>query len=152
MKNILFVCTGNTCRSPMADGLFENMIENNKDNYSNISHTSAGIYVFGGERPTDEAIKVMAEEGIDISQYRSKGLTEKMVEDADVVFVMTKNHKNYMRNSYPSASEKIFTLKEYAYGKEDDIIDPFGEGMEVYRKVKEDIKDALEEILQKMRG
>jgi protein-tyrosine phosphatase len=75
-----------------------------------------------------------------------------MVEDADVVFVMTKNHKNYMRNSYPSASEKIFTLKEYAYGKEDDIIDPFGEGMEVYRKVKEDIKDALEEILQKMRG
>lgn len=54
-----------------------------------------------------------------------------------------------MRNSYPSASEKIFTLKEYAYGKEDDIIDPFGEGMEVYRKVKEDIKDALEEILQK---
>jgi len=144
--NILFVCTGNTCRSPMAQGLLDDMA---KKRGLNLEVKSAGIFALDGQRASEEAVEVLKEEGIDISNYKANIIYEDLVEDADLILTMTKSHKEALLSKYDFLKGKVFTLKEYAYGIEEDVLDPFGKSVDVYRRTKEDIKKALEEIIKK---
>ncbi|QQY79189.1 protein-tyrosine phosphatase [Keratinibaculum paraultunense] len=144
--NILFVCTGNTCRSPMAQGLLDDMA---KKKGLNLEVKSAGIFTLDGQRASEEAVEVLKEEGIDISNHKANIIYEDLVEDADLILTMTKSHKETLLSKYDFLKGKVFTLKEYAYGIEEDVLDPFGKSVDVYRKTKEDIKKALEEIIKK---
>jgi protein-tyrosine-phosphatase len=83
--NILFVCTGNTCRSPMAEGLFKDMLK--KNNIDNIRVSSAGISVFPGEQANEKAIKALKEKGIDIRSHRARQAIEE-IDKADLIWAM----------------------------------------------------------------
>ena len=149
--NILFVCTGNTCRSSMAEGLFRHMIiENGLEDEINVE--SAGVYALSGESASNQAIEAMRKQSIDISNHRSRQLTKEMIENADLILTMTNSHKKAILSMDNRAREKTYTLTEYAYGegRNTDIMDPYGAPVQVYEKSLIEIKNALIKILEKI--
>lgn len=150
IKSVLFICTGNSCRSIMAEGLLKKYLkELGKDN---ITVHSAGIMPVDGMSPTTETIEVMKKEGVDVSKFKAKYLTADMIRKADIILVMESFHKNEVLNKVPEAAAKTFLLKEFGNGEEHNpvrlgIKDPIGKPMEDYRHVLVTIKTEIERIV-----
>lgn len=160
IKTILFVCTGNTCRSAMAEGMFKKMLEEKTKGNSKIEVISAGISALPGISPTFEAISVMFEQGIDISQHYAQELQEELIKKADLILVMTNEHKEYIHKEFPFAQNKTFLLKKFTINNKSksnqnndrnyEIIDPIGRKIEFYRIIARELKNNLEKILDKI--
>ena len=140
--NILLICTGNTCRSAMAEGILNKIISNNGAN-DKFTVLSAGISVFSPTKASDNAILTLKDMGIDISSHISTQLTEEMIHDADIILTMTASHKQIIKNVCDEITDKIYTLMGYAYGTDKDISDPYGMDLETYKKCAKEIYDAL---------
>ena len=147
--NILLVCTGNTCRSAMAGGLFEKAIDDDYDGCINIE--SAGINVYVPTPASENAVKIMEEMDVDISDHISRQVTKEDIEEADLVLVMTLSHRNTLIDLYPQFSDKIYTIPEYAYGSDDEISDPFGGDEDEYRECAKELKEAIDVIYSKVK-
>lgn len=145
---ILFVCSGNTCRSPMAAALCESMVaqklgvEINQLRDRNIVVTSAGASASVGSPPTAEAVAVMSEQGLDVSNHQSRPLTTDDVNRADYVFCMTASHVDAVLTLVPGASRKVRMLDA-----DGDIADPIGADKEVYRACAQRMRQALAQRL-----
>lgn len=140
---ILFVCTGNTCRSAMAAAMLNDIaVKNDLD----VLIDSAGVFAEIGAKATDEAVKAMAARGIDLSGHRTKPLTDELINAADIILVMTGAHKQLIASMAP---DKVYTLMEYA-GEDGDISDPFGGDDEEYEQTAAEIYDALVDIAEKL--
>src|SRR5258705_13893483 len=116
MKTILFVCTGNVCRSPMAEGILRHALQGRGD----YRVMSAGLGAMEGQPPSPYAVQAVRELGIDISSQRSRMLTPELESQADFIFGMTHNHIDTVMLLYPQAAEKTFLLREF-----DDTLDFF---------------------------
>ncbi|HYY13938.1 MAG TPA: low molecular weight protein arginine phosphatase, partial [Chthoniobacterales bacterium] len=146
MKSILFVCTGNICRSPIAEGLFRALIGNRKD----IEVASAGVHAVRGQPPSLYAVQVCEDEGIDITRLRSQPLTATLVEHATHIFAMTGAHLETIQMLFPHGSEKSFLLREFEEPGTTvwrDVPDPIGLGRDVYEDCARTIKNALPSVL-----
>ncbi|HAE92070.1 protein-tyrosine phosphatase [Tissierella praeacuta DSM 18095] len=141
---ILFICTGNTCRSPMAEGILKFMIEKNN---LNIEVESAGISVFHGDNASKNSIEAMKKIGIDISRHRAKQIHGELVNDARLILTMSKSHKDFIILNFPRSRDKVFTLLEYAYKLDKDVVDPFGGRLTVYENTRDEIYRAIEKII-----
>ncbi|MCT4592755.1 MAG: low molecular weight protein arginine phosphatase [Anaeromicrobium sp.] len=147
--NILFVCTGNTCRSPMAEGLMKKLIE--KHNL-NINIYSAGIFTMDGLSPSENSILAMEEIGINIRDYKSNTITKELINKSHIILTMTKNHKEKILQIIPEISNKLYTLKEYTKIKAySDISDPYGQNLNVYKACRDEINRALEMIISELK-
>ncbi len=146
MKTILFVCTGNVCRSPMAEGLMRDLLKERED----TQIVSAGLGAMDGQAPSEFAVLVMDELRIDISYYRSQALRVPLVDQADFIFTMTRQQQDAIHAIYPAAAEKTFVVREFedteVIGK--DISDPIGQSIEVYRRTRDQIRAALPGIVE----
>ncbi len=152
MKTILFVCTGNTCRSSMAEGLFRDMVKN-RGLQDELNIESAGVFAASGQPASSQAIEAMKRQSIDINSHRARQLTKEMIEKADLILTMTNNHKRAIISMDSEAAGKIFTLSEYAYEdktKHTDIGDPYGFPVEEYEKSLMEIKNALINVIEKL--
>src|SRR4029077_14828021 len=101
VKSVLFVCTGNICRSPIAEGLFRRMLGNRKD----IEVVSAGVHAVRGQPPSLYAVEVCAEGGVDISNLRSQPLTAALIDRATHIFAMTGAHLETIQTLFPHGAE-----------------------------------------------
>lgn len=140
---ILFVCTGNTCRSPMAAALMNKIAE---DNDMDVKCTSAGIFVRPKDKISKNAVLAMKDYGIDISSHTARQLSEEMINETDLLLTMTDGHKAMISSIAP---DKIYTICEYA-GYEGEIHDPFGGDKNLYKQVADDIYDCLTDIAEKI--
>ena len=141
---ILFVCTGNICRSPMAEAYFKYLCEKNKKN--KIDVVSAGIFAENNLPASSEAIKTMSSYGIDISKHKSRQITKELVKSSDVLVVMTKSHKSAILSSFGVVSGKTFLLHKFDNSKKD-VFDPFGGSFDTYNKCFLEMKKALDNLL-----
>ena len=147
--NILFVCTGNTCRSPMAEGLLKKIAE---DNDFEVEICSGGMNANEGSRANANAILALEKYGVDISGHVSKNVDAQTIADADVILTMTAAHKEMLLYLFGGAAEeKTYTLLEYA-GLDGDIDDPYGGDIDVYEKCAWEINNALLNVYEAVRS
>ena len=149
-KKILFVCTGNTCRSVMAQGLLKNMLRG--EGIEDVKVSSAGIAALSSYGIYGILEKVLKEEDIEISNHKPTQVTPQIVKDADLILVMERRHKQAILEMAPEVENRVFLLKEFAGEKENlDIPDPIGQPEEAYRKRLQEIKGYLLKILKKIK-
>ena len=144
---VLFVCTGNTCRSPMAHGILRKMAEEERLDYMDVE--SAGIGTYDGYPPSTFAYQTALRDNVDISDIHSTQLTPELMKEADIVIAMAMNHCDRMYSLYPENFHKVYMLKAFPDKEADDslsVADPIGLDMKFYKKTYAEIKQELQRI------
>ncbi len=148
MVKILFVCTGNSCRSPMAAALFQKMA---KSEGLDVEVKSCGTATLSGLSASKPAIEVLRREGIDISGHKAVPVNSQLVNWADVILVMEEKHKEDIIEKFPQVRGKVYLLTEFADQERKDIVDPIGKPSEVYEGLVLDLKYYLEKIIRRFK-
>jgi len=144
-KTALFVCTGNICRSPMAEGLMRRLLGDRKD----IRVMSAGVNAIRGQPASLHTVDVLRALGIDLTQFRSQPLTDYLVAQATWIFAMTRSHLDTIHLLFPEAADKAFLVCEFdpKLAAILDIPDPIGMGLDAYERTRDILNRALPSVL-----
>ena len=148
MVRILFVCTGNTCRSPMAAALLQDRLKawGVADQFT---VSSAGIAAWTGQAASTSAVEVMAQQGISLKEHSARQIDNRQVYASDLILALTVSHKESLLCIAPGARNRIFTLGEYA-GKPGDVTDPMGRTREIYQACANQLTELIEAARDKI--
>ncbi len=141
MEQIVFVCTGNTCRSPMAEGLFRAFDGQAR---TGLTAQSAGLFAHEGLPASENAVLAAKEYGADLTAHHARQLTQQIAQDAVYLVCMTAAHYDRLIEAFPWAEDKVFTLAAR------DVSDPFGGTLEIYRACAAQLRDDVEALIQNL--
>lgn len=148
IKRVLFVCTGNICRSPLGEALMRRALE--QRDLSRIDVLSAGTGAWDGAPASEGAYLVGLERGLDLSSHRARLLTRELVEDSDLILTMARHHR--ARVDELGGEGRVYVLGEYAGREGDDaeVSDPFGGDLEVYRETCRQLEALIEGVVERL--
>ncbi|MGH7603558.1 MAG: low molecular weight protein arginine phosphatase [Gemmatimonadaceae bacterium] len=147
--NLLFICSGNTCRSPLAEALARQTAA--RRGIDDIDVSSAGTNAVDNVPATDEALLVGMERGLDLTGHRSRQLTPAIVSEADLIFVMTPGHLEQVKQM--GGRGKVHVIDEYASGASDKgISDPYGGDLDAYRNTTDSLEEELERLFDRLQS
>jgi protein-tyrosine phosphatase len=148
----LFVCTGNTCRSPMAEGLFRKLLAERlkcpEDELVDRGFVvaSAGVAAAHGSPPSPEAVEILTGRGVDLRGHESQPVTAQLLSQADQIFTMTRSHRELLVRDFPELAESVRLLARDGA----DVIDPIGAGLDEYRRCADQIEGYLQGIMAEL--
>jgi protein-tyrosine phosphatase len=142
-QSILFVCTGNTCRSPMAEAFARHLTRS----IEGWTFASAGVFAHPGAPASQHSIEVMKEKGIDLTGHKARLADAALLEQFDWIVPMTEGHQQMLLKTFPLNPERVPTLMQFSSTGQRDIMDPFGGLPETYRRVRDQIEGALSDLI-----
>ena len=149
INSILFVCTGNTCRSVIAEYTFKEMA---KDSLFNLKVSSAGISALEEMGLLSKTKEVLEKNNIPISSHKPTQIKEDLVRESNLILTMSQHHKEQLSYRYPESLYKIYLLSEYVENSSKEIIDPYGLSLEAYQECFWTIKSYIEKLLLKLKN
>lgn len=148
---VMFICTGNICRSAMADAYAKKIVQ---EQHLDIQIFSAGTYASTGEHASYNSIEVMKDYDVDLSNHTATNISDSNINEMDLILCATNSHKIFLTHYYPDLAKKIYTMKEYAdecsSPSDIDISDPWGYDINVYRMCAAEIIICVDKIIQKI--
>lgn len=150
MPRVLFVCTGNICRSPAAQTLLERRL--NREGLTDWAVESAGTWTVAGRPASRYIVELMAERGLDVSHHRSRVVKRHLIEQADLVLVMARGHAEALRLEFPDQAGKIYLLSEMRNHHRYDVEDPYGRSFEEYEKRVNEIERLINAGFDRIRS
>lgn len=146
-KHVLFVCTGNTCRSPMAEAMLRQAVSGRDD----FSVSSAGVAASKGDAASRETVTVLKKRGVSLDGFKSRPVSASLLSTVTHVFAMTEGHLATLESRFPEHSNKFFLLREFS-GITDkrngiDVPDPIGMGVPAYEEVAKVFEAAIPSII-----
>ena len=145
---LALVCTGNTCRSPMAEVLLRKRLSDLFGREDAVGVVSAGIAAYQGDQASGQAVEVMSQRGLDLTSHCSQPMTEQLLRLADVVLTMTRGHRDAILAKFPDAADRVHTLRLDG----GDIADPVGAPLEVYQQCADQIDAQLALWIERLQG
>lgn len=148
VRRVLLVCSGNTCRSPMAAAMLRQLWQ--KAPAWPLDVGSAGTGAVPGITATEHAVTAMNRRGLDITPHRSRTVDDHTLAGVDLVLTMTGRHKDYILLHWPQMKGKVYTLGEYARNG-GDVADPFGGDLAQYETTAGDLEKVLQAVVDRIR-
>jgi protein-tyrosine-phosphatase len=147
---VLIVCTGNICRSPMAEGMLAALLP--AEGLTGWTVQSRGLHAVVGAPATDDAVRALAEIGVDIRAHRGRLLTRQDARSADLVLTLEQWHRDSIRALVPDQEDRIQMLTHYQMDRRDeDIDDPYGQSNSFYKACRDEIRRAVKSVVEHLK-
>lgn len=148
---IVFVCTGNSCRSPMAERLVAHALAAENSPLADLQVTSAGLSAASGRPASENAHLALRKVGLSLEGFRSKSLDQELLDRALAVFCMTESHRDLIHLYFEAENTPVFLVREFLDDPEKEIPDPFGADIRAYEAARDSIVEAVPSIIQQLK-
>ncbi|HWI60425.1 MAG TPA: low molecular weight protein arginine phosphatase [Symbiobacteriaceae bacterium] len=149
IRRVLLVCSGNTCRSPMAEALMKDLWQKASPGWD-LEVSSAGTGAMPGDVASQHAVTAMRTRGLDMAGHRSRRVDSLNLTSFDLILTMTSRHREHLLGRWPELAGRVYTLGEYA-GAGDDISDPFGGTLQDYESTAVALEAKLQAVVDRIR-